>query len=813
MKGSRPKYKSLHLQTMALGLFLAMAPISLAQEQTTLDLPGLLEPVEILRDSWGVNHIYANNDHDLFFAQGYAAAKDRLFQFELWRRQATGTVAEVFGPEEVKRDIGARLFKFRGDLDKELNHYHPQGSLIIKAYTAGVNAYIDWALAHPEALPFEFKLLNIKPGKWTPEVVISRHQGLLGNINEELRLGMAVAKAGKEKVKEIMWFHPNEPDLDMDPVIDPSLLSRDILDLYNAFRKSVTLDSEDIEVSVKDSTQAIDMLNEQLVRDYNQIFIKGEEGSNAWVVSGKRTSSGFPLLASDPHRSLSVPSLRYIVHLVAPGWNVIGGGEPTIPGVSIGHNDYGAWGLTIHDIDGEDLYVYDLNPEDLGQYRYQGQWEAMRELTETIPVEGRAPMVAKLRYTRHGPVTHIDSTNHKAYAVKGAWMEIGGAPYLASLRMDQAKTWEEFREACSYSHIPGENMMWADREGNIGWQVVGIGPIREHFSGMVPIPGDGRYEWGGYLPIKERPHAFNPDKGFLVTANEAVIPKDYAQMNTVAYTWADAFRGDRIREVLAQEGKLDMEDMKALQADYFSIPAQILVPMLKEVEFEDNTVHDARKLLLGWDHILDGMSVEAGIYAMWEREILKAGRERFIPEELKGLVSLQLTKIIGWLQEANGIFGDDPKQGRDDFLAQTFSSAVASLQTKLGKSPLKWKYGQEKYKHVSMEHLLSDMVNDRWKEKINVGSLPSGGNSFTPNVTGSGDNQYHGATFRLLADTQDWDNSLLINSPGQSADPRSPYYDNLFELWAGQGYFPAYFTKEKIEAVTQERLVLRPKGE
>lgn len=813
MKGSRPKYKSLHLQTMALGLFLAMAPISLAQEQTTLDLPGLLEPVEILRDSWGVNHIYANNDHDLFFAQGYAAAKDRLFQFELWRRQATGTVAEVFGPEEVKRDIGARLFKFRGDLDKELNHYHPQGSLIIKAYTAGVNAYIDWALAHPEALPFEFKLLNIKPGKWTPEVVISRHQGLLGNINEELRLGMAVAKAGKEKVKEIMWFHPNEPDLDMDPVIDPSLLSRDILDLYNAFRKSVTLDSEDIEVSVKDSTQAIDMLNEQLVRDYNQIFIKGEEGSNAWVVSGKRTSSGFPLLASDPHRSLSVPSLRYIVHLVAPGWNVIGGGEPTIPGVSIGHNDYGAWGLTIHDIDGEDLYVYDLNPEDLGQYRYQGQWEAMRELTETIPVEGRAPVVAKLRYTRHGPVTHIDSTNHKAYAVKGAWMEIGGAPYLASLRMDQAKNWEEFREACSYSHIPGENMMWADREGNIGWQVVGIGPIREHFSGMVPIPGDGRYEWGGYLPIKERPHAFNPDKGFLVTANEAVIPKDYAQMNTVAYTWADAFRGDRIREVLAQEGKLDMEDMKALQADYFSIPAQILVPMLKEVEFEDNTVHDARKLLLGWDHILDGMSVEAGIYAMWEREILKAGRERFIPEELKGLVSLQLTKIIGWLQEANGIFGDDPEQGRDDFLAQTFSSAVASLQTKLGKSPLKWKYGQEKYKHVSMEHLLSDMVNDRWKEKINVGPLPSGGNSFTPNVTGSGDNQYHGATFRLLADTQDWDNSLLINSPGQSADPRSPYYDNLFELWAGQGYFPAYFTKEKIEGVTQERLVLRPKGE
>src|SRR5690606_7610923 len=242
------------------------------------------------------------------------------------------------------------------------------------------------------------------------------------------------------------------------------------------------------------------------------------------------------------------------------------------------------------------------------------------------------------------------------------------------------------------------------------------------------------------------------------------------------------------------------------------IPARVLVPMLKDVQFGEKTAEDAKKLLLGWDHVLDGMSVEAGIYAMWEREILKTARERFIPEELKGLVSIQLTKIIGWLQEGNAIFGEDPKKGRQEFLGQTFSGALATLETKLGKSPLNWKYGQEKYKHVQMEHILSDMVNDRWKEKINVGPLSSGGNSFTPNVTGSYDNQYHGATFRLLADTQNWDNSLLINSPGQSADPESPYYKNLFGLWAGQGYFPAYFTKEKVEGATKERLVLRPKG-
>ena len=783
-----------------------------AQTKKELKTRGLLAPVEILRDQWGLNHIYAANQHDLFFAQGYAAAKDRLFQFEIWRREATGTVAELLGPDELKRDIGARLFKFRANMKKELNHYHPQGEAIINAYVEGVNAYIDEVAQKPELLPVEFKLLSIKPGKWTPAVVISRHQGLLGNVTEELSTGMAVAKAGEAKVKDLMWFHPKEPNLAMDSSIKGELLSEKILEPYEAYHKDIVFKSTHINPAAKDLGGQVDMLNRQLTKPKKEPFEHGLVGSNNWIVSGSRTASGHPMLANDPHRSIAVPSLRYMVHLVAPGWNVIGGGEPVIPGVSIGHNEHGAWGLTISATDGEDLYVYDLNPANLKQYRHKGSWVNMEELKETIPVKNAKSVDVTLRYTLHGPVTFIDSINHKAYAVKCAWLEPGGAPYLASLRMNQARNWDEFREACSYSHIPGENMIWADKKGNIGWQVVGIAPVRKNFSGMVPVPGDGRYEWSGYLPIKERPHMLNPVKGFFATANQNVTPDTYQHWETVNYTWADPFRGDRINEVLGKNPKVTMKDMETLQADYFTIPGRTLVALLRSLTFEDKLVQQAKDQLSEWNFILNPESVSAGIYAMWERQIMQEAREQFIPQELKGLVGIQLTKVIGWLQKPDQRFGTNAVAGRDAFLKKTFEKSIAELQKKLGNSVENWQYGQEKYKHVALVNRLPGLANERWKNRADVGPVPRGGNSYTPNSTGGLDNQSHGASFRMLVDVSDWNSALMINTPGQSGDPTSPYYKNLFELWAKNGYFPAYYSADKIKSVTKEILLLKPSG-
>ena len=332
-----------------------------------------------MRDQWGINHIYAQNQHDLFFAQGYAAAKDRLFQFEIWRRQATGSVAEILGAEEINRDIGARLFKFRGDLTEELNHYHPQGKVIIGAYVEGVNQYITEILKTPEKLPLPFKMMNILPQKWTAEVVISRHQGLLGNIVEELQIGRAVAKLGPQKVKDLIWFHPKEPKITLDDQIDQKLIFEDILAPYNAFRKNIQFQAKHLDSIYRDP-DAIDYVNQYKGLSNDSLAI----GSNNWVLNGSKTIDGNTYMANDPHRTIAVPSLRYMAHLVAPGWNVIGGGEPEIPGISIGHNQYGAWGLTVFRTDGEDLYQYHLNPKNPFQYKYQGKWRDFKIIKEKI---------------------------------------------------------------------------------------------------------------------------------------------------------------------------------------------------------------------------------------------------------------------------------------------------------------------------------------------------------------------------------------------------------------------------------------------
>ena len=471
----------------------------------------LNERVEVLRDSYGINHIYAKNQRDLFFMQGYLSARDRLFQFEIWRRQATGTVSEIFGEQELKRDIGTRLFMFRGDIRDELNHYHDDGYEIITSYTDGVNAYINEVLKDPENLPIEFKLLDIKPQPWGPEVVISRHQGLLGNIGQELDIGRAVSRVGEEKVKELLWLHPKEPSLKLDKKISSEDLDNDILELYNAFRKPIDFKGDYIVEKYRNNNKITNLSS--VKPEFNDEL---SIGSNNWAISGKKSGTGFPILANDPHRSIVAPSLRYLTHLVAPGWNVIGGGEPEIPGISIGHNGYGAWGLTVFRTDAEDLYVYELDPNDSNKYWHKGEWLKFKTIKEKIPVKGGNDYEAELKYSVHGPVTFVDEKRNRAYAVRCGWLEVGGSPYLASLRMNQSYSWDEFREACNYSNIPGENMVWADKDGNIGWQAVGIAPIRNTHSGLVPVMGDGNYEWDGYLPIVDKPNIITQRKGILL---------------------------------------------------------------------------------------------------------------------------------------------------------------------------------------------------------------------------------------------------------------------------------------------------------
>ena len=760
----------------------------------SFQIQGISDEVEVLRDNYGINHIYANNQDDMFFMQGYLAAKDRLFQFEIWRRQATGTVSEVFGEEEIDRDIGTRLFKFRGDIKDELNHYHKDGFKIVSSFVSGVNKYIEEVNSNPELLPIEFKVLGIKPDIWTNEVVISRHQGLLGNIDQELNIGRAVSLIGEKKVKELMWFHPKEPSLKLDKTITYDDLKQDILRLYNAYREPIKFKGE----YVLDKYRSKDLMAN--VDESNLISDEYSIGSNNWALSGNKSFNGFPILANDPHRSLSNPSLRYMAHLVAPGWNVIGGGEPEIPGISIGHNGIGAWGLTVFRTDAEDLYVYELNPSNLNQYRHNGQWKEFNKINETIKVKNKSNIDVELLYSVHGPVTLVDKNRNKAYAIKNGWSEIGGSPYLASLRMDQAKNWEEFRDACTYFNIPGENMVWADKYGDIGWQAVGIAPIRKNHSGLVPVNGNGKFDWEGYLPIIEKPNSFNPENGYLSTANQNVTPESYNRWDAVGYDWSDPYRGNRIKSVIESKEKFNMEEMIDLQVDYYSIPSEEIIRLASgNISNHQNYFEKLEK----WNNILDKDSVEAGIYIEWQTQIYVEFINSFVPESVKEYLDIQIFRIIETISKMSD-------SNRAKFLDKTFNASIDNLKDRYGEDSENWIYGQQDYKHVKIYHPLENVVNDSIRSLVELKTYPRGGDGFTPGSTSSNLNQRSGGSFRVVINTKDWDNSFATNSPGQSGNPNSKFYKNLYEDWTNDKFFPLLFSKSKVLMNLSSRKVYRP---
>ena len=786
-------------------MLLAHTSLYAERSTSTLTIPGLQEPVEILTDAWGISHIYAKNQDDLFFAQGYNAARDRLFQLEIWRRRVTGTMAEIQGAKAIDRDIGARLLRSRVDLRQEMNHYHPQGEQIITAFVKGMNAYIKQTEQNPKLLPVEFRLLGMTPQAWTPAIVVSRLGGIFLNMQTEMRIASVLPTLGPDTTREMLNLHPGKPDLTVTEEVDLSAIPPEVHLYYKAARQRVKFQPEDIvdpdarAAASTDNTLAA--LDEQLQTE--------QQGSNNWVIAGSHTLSRQPFMVNDPHRAITAPSLRYWVHLVAPGWNVIGGGEPHLPGVSIGHNEYGAWGLTIFPTDSEDLYVYETNPDNPNQYRYRGEWEDMKVYAETIPVNGQDPVTVELKYTRHGPVLSENQDTHRAYALRAAWLEIGGTPYLASLRMDQAENWEEFREACAYSRAPSENMLWADTHGNIGWQAVGIVPLRPNWNGLLPVPGDGRYEWDGYLPIKELPHAFNPPAGFFASANQENLPPGYPY--PISYSWIEPYRFARIQEVLRSGRNFTTMDMMQLQNDELSIPARTLIPLLQGLRSERPNVQDAIQKLNAWDFVLAKDSVTAGIYAAWQEKLWENFLNQQVPKTLhKAFPNMVLQPLINSLLAPDSRYGQDPIAGRDQFVLTSLEQAVQNLTDRFGPDMQAWTYGQAQYHHIILRHPLSEAVNPDYLKQFEVGLIARGGDDYTVNDTNNNTEQKTGASFRIIADLSDWDRSLGVNTPGQAGNPADPHYRDLAPVWAEGKYFPVLYTREKIEAVTEQKIVLMP---
>ncbi|MFY7921248.1 MAG: penicillin acylase family protein, partial [Gemmatimonas sp.] len=559
---------------------LAIGTVLMSNTATAQSTPvmtaGLTAPVTLTRDSAGVVHIEAQNEHDLFFAQGYSAARDRLFQLELWRRQATGTMSAALGPRWVARDRAARLMRYRGDMNAELAHYHPRGAAIIQAFVDGVNAWVDRVRAEPSLMPPDLAALGITPGYWTPAVVVSRHNALASNAGDESSLARAVRGIGSEAVKRRRRFEPANVKLVLDSVVAQlvgSATDAQLLAAYNGSRSAPSFRADEVATAWRKADAAA--TDSSGGRDADRWE------SNSWVISGRKTASGHPIVANDPHRTIAVPSLRYLVHLKAPGWDVIGGGEPAIPGVAIGHNQHGAWGLTIFGIDSEDLYVYQLNASN-SAYKYRGAFVPFSTIRDSVVVKNAPAVGVALQYTRHGPVLYVDSVRHVAVALRAGWLDVGGAPYLASLRLDQATTWSEARAALTYARMPALNWIWADTSGTIGWQAAGAAPVRRNWDGLMPVPGDGRYEWGGLLPIAQLPHVTNPARGFVGTANAFNVAPTYTRFDALARTWAEPFRHDRVHEVLDTTTAATVQSSGALQHDAVAIASRQLVPLLRD---------------------------------------------------------------------------------------------------------------------------------------------------------------------------------------------------------------------------------------
>jgi penicillin amidase len=751
----------------------------LATASGHLAAPGLNRPVRVLRDRWGVAHIYAQNEHDLFFAQGFVAAQDRLFQMEMWKRAGQGRLSEILGRAALARDVDARLLMYRGNLDKEYASYGPHARTILAAFTDGINSYVRSLTARGgKGLPIEFKIAGFAPDAWHPQDCLNRMAAfsMTGNALSELEHAQALTELGASKAARIMDLDPPVA-LDPAPQLDMSGLNPELLANFIGSDQRIVFPARPI------------------------------EGSNNWTVAGPYTNTGRPLLANDPHRVVGLPSLRYMVHLVAPGWNVIGAGEPGLPGVALGHNENIAWGFTIFGLDQQDLYVEELNPADRREYRDGAAWRKMESHRETFIIKGEHSQDVELMFTRHGPVVWEDGK--RALALRWVGSEPGTAGYIASLAIDQAQNWQQFEAAVARWKLPSENLVYADRQGNIGEHSVGLVPVR-HWTGLLPVPGASGYEWTGFVPMAELPHSFNPAAGYIATANHRMIPENYPYK--VGFEWDPGYRFDRISEVLAtarqQNRKLALVDMEELQNDVSSLPAIAFQKLLRATPLRDDP---GLVDFLRWDGQLTRESADAALYEVWLRDVGAALGKQISSHNSQRYQDLPPNTLLRLLAYPDAdIFGTDPSARRDRILMDTLHEATQELGQLLGSDRARWQWGM--LHRIYFRHGL-DQSSAAVAQLMDVGPLPRPGDGYTVDATwASSDSwdQIDGASYREILDTSGWDQSLAINTPGQSGQPASAHYSDLAPLWDKGGYFPLVYSAAAVRNATSDVLILEP---
>jgi penicillin amidase len=775
-------------------------------------LPGLSGPAEIRIDAAGLAHIRAGSALDAFRVQGFNAARDRLWQLDLWRKRGLGLLAADFGPGFLAQDRAARLFLYRGDMEAEWAAYGPQDTrAIVTAFVGGLNAYVALTAARPDLLPPEFALTDTRPAPWAPEDVVRiRSHGLIRNLLSEVARARVLARAASPAdglATDELRKHrspPHEPTVP--DGLDASDWPDDLLDLFRLATAPVTFTPERMAATRDEAWEWAKVDAHGAVgRQPAPPPPEPSEGSNNWVVGPGRTETGRPILASDPHRVYLNPSLRYAVHLTAPGLDVIGAGEPALPGISIGHNGHAAFSLTIAPIDQEDLFVCAKHPDDPDQIRRGEGWERIRRLSESIPVRGGPDEPVTLSFTRHGPVLAEDTT--RAFALATVWSEPGAAAYLGSLAYLDARTPEAFGQALRHWSAPSVNQLYADRDGRIAWFMAGKAPRRPGHDGLLPVPGDGRFDWAGFLDPTDLPSAIDPAAGWIATANEMNLPPGYpAEERKVGFEWHEPWRANRIRAVLGSQTEHRLADSRALQVDAFSEPALGVARIVSSVSVSEHpAIRAAQDLLRNFDGVLAADSAAAALVeVLWVRHLRPALIEALVPDRAtrRLIPPGDAQSLIARLE------GFEPER-RDALLADTLAAAWATCAAQMGEDPTLWAWGR--LHRALFAHPLSVLGGEDWA----VGPFPIGGAGASPMHAEYRTDDFritNGASFRMVVDVGQWDASTFVNVPGQSGDPRGSHYRDLAEVWARQGQVPMPYSPEAVAAATRRVIHLVPES-
>ncbi|WP_375419818.1 penicillin acylase family protein [uncultured Sphingomonas sp.] len=755
-----------------------------------VDVGGLVAPIEIVDDAYGVPHIRAASIPDAFFGQGYVVARDRLFQIDFSQRRELGRMAEAFGSQFVKFDAAARLFHYRGDLEAELQRVPSDVLACARAYVAGVNARIDEVTADPSLLPLEYRILGVAPLRWAVRDLVITRGASIGNADDEVRRAQLAALGL----------------LDLDAVVAP---------LRPAHRMAVP-DGLDV-AAVDDADLGILRLGrlpfgpDTPAVDPASMIERANAGSNAWTVAPARTATGRPILANDPHLGIGGFGPRHVAHLTAPGLDVIGGGSPGLPGIMQGHTDRFAFGRTNFHIDQQDLFVLDLHQDDPERYRHAGGWKRFERIDVAIPVKGAPPEAATLRYSVHGPVVAHDPAKRRATALASIATQPGGGGVFAMIAINLAQDWASLQKAFSLHPSP-TNFHYADVDGNTGWQVIGFVPVRKKGDGLLPVPGGGAYDWTGMRDHRALPSEYNPAKGWFASANQNNLPQGWPADRVPAYSFRDPYRYERVADVLSRQARHTLADSVALQHDTFSAPARQLIALLPDRV--GDAARPALTMLRAWDAKLDGDSAAAALFEILWRDLGTRMLAAIVPDRAADLVTeIAPSVLLDLLARPDARLGKTPVATRDAMVDAALAASWASATAQMGADPAAWRW--DKLHQLVIQHPLSRIpaIAAAFPPMTGHGT---GGDSYTVMArwlgNGPGWRVGGGASYLQVIDVGAWDNSLMLNLPGQSNDPRSPHHADQVAPWVAGRMQPMLFGRAAVDAHAAARVTLRPRG-